>query len=340
LIRRAVCQALLLAAAFSGSFSGMGVLRAQTAAPMELPDAPQPPAPAGFDHAPPAPDVAELSYSDQNPSATPLPQQGGESERVERGATQPGFPPVSPVGSVGSPIPLGSRLEVPWVGSQCLPGFSSPADARLCCDPQVNPFARYLSSQSFPLTARGKFILAEKNIRDPFNLLTVGGEAAISIAADSHTAYGPGFPGFAKYAGVSLTQEMVGQFFGTFLIPSLAHQDPHYYRMANLPLKRRIFHVLDAVVISQSDDGQPMFNYATVFGTIGTNALGNVYVPGRRNSWGASAERVAVSLATDPIGNAISEFMPDVARRININVVLVQRVIDRVAIEAGAAPAQ
>jgi hypothetical protein len=332
MIRRALCRALLLVIALAAQ----APLHAQTG----LPDAPRQAEFAPCGNVPPLRNVAEMSYEGQNPSAAQLPQQGGESQRGRRGATQPGFPPVSPPVSGGSPIPLGSRLEIPWLSSQCLPGFSSFADAHLCCNPGVDLFAQYLNSESSPFTAKDKFILAERNIRDPFNLLTVGGEAAISIGSDAHTAYGPGFPGFAKYAGVSLTQEMVGQFFGAFLIPSLAHQDPRYRRMPNLPLKRRIFHVLDAVLISQSDEGLPMFNYATVFGTIGTSALGNVYVPGRKTSWGASADRVAVALATDPIGNAVAEFLPDVARRINVNVLLVQRVINRVAIEEGAAPSQ
>jgi hypothetical protein len=211
----------------------------------------------------------------------------------------------------------------------------------MCCRVSFNLFAQYLNSAApFPMTAKQKFLLAERNVRDPFNLLTIGGVAAISVAADSHSAYGPGFKGFGKYAGVSLAQNAVGTFFGTFLIPALAHQDPHYHRMPNRPLRRRIFHVFDAIVIAQSDDGQPMFNYATVFGTIGTNAFGNLYVPGRKTSWGASVSRISVALATDPIGNAISEFLPDVARRINVNVVLVQEVINRVALEEGGAPAQ
>ena len=80
-----------------------------------------------------------------------------------------------------------------------------------------------------------------------------------------------------------------------------------------------------------------MFNYATVVGTICTNSLGNVYVPGRKHSFGASTARIATSLATDPIGNAITEFVPDLARHVNIQVVIVQRVINRVAIAEGGA---
>jgi hypothetical protein len=234
------------------------------------------------------------------------------------------------------PVPSAARLNIFGVRSECRPDSSSPAEKVMSCQPQIPVFNRFLDSAApLPLTPRQKFILAAKNVSDPANLLTIGGLSAITIAADAHTADGPGFHGFARNAGVSLSQDMTGEFFGTFLIPSLAHQDPHYHRMPNLSVRRRILHVLDAVVIAQSDEGVPMFNYATVVGTICTNSLGNVYVPGRKHSFGASAARISTSLATDPIGNAITEFVPDLARHINIQVVIVQRIIDRVAIVEG-----
>jgi hypothetical protein len=238
-----------------------------------------------------------------------------------------------------TPVPPASRPNIFGVRSECRPDSSSPAETMMSCQPNIPMFSRFLdSSTPLPLTARQKFILATKNVEDPFNLLTIGALSAISTASNSHSHYGPGLPGFAKNAGVSLTQDMTGEFFGTFLIPSLAHQDPHYHRMPNLSIRRRILHVIDEVVIAQSDQGTPMFNYATVFGTIGTNALGNLYVPGRNHSFGASIARISTSLATDPIGNAITEFVPDLARRVNFQVVIVQRLINRVAIAEGAPP--
>ena len=202
----------------------------------------------------------------------------------------------------------------------------------------INWYMRFENGpQVKPLTPKEKAWLATKNLIDPFNLLTVLGEAGISVAADSHSPYGPGFPGWGRNVGVSFTQDMTGEFFDTFLIPSIVHQDPHYHRMPNLSLRRRILHVIDAVVIAQSDGGVPMFNYATVVGTICTNSLGNVYVPGRKHSFGASTARIATSLATDPIGNVITEFVPDLARHVNFQVVIVQRVINRVAIAEGGA---
>jgi hypothetical protein len=209
----------------------------------------------------------------------------------------------------------------------------------MSCKPNIDAFVRFLdTSTPLPLTPRQKFILAARNVSDPFNLLTIAGLSAITVAVDPHTADGPGIPGFAKNAGVSLSQNMTGEFFGTFLIPSLVHQDPHYHRMPNLPVRKRIVHVLDSVVVGQSDQGLPMFNYATVFGTICTNAMGNLYVPGRNNSFGSSTARIAISLATNPIGNAITEFVPDLARRVNVQVVIVQRIINRVAVAEGGQP--
>jgi hypothetical protein len=263
------------------------------------------------------------------------PAQGGIGQG-QKGANPPGFPPIIPATPGRTPVPEGSRRSIPGTRPACQPDSSSPAEKVMSCQPNIPIFARFLNSSApLPLTPRQKFTLAARNVSDPFNLLTIGWVSAFSVATDSHNADGPGFHGFAKNAGVSLSQDMTGEFFSTFLIPSLAHQDPHYHRMPNLSVRRRILHVIDEVVIAQSDQGVPMFNYATVVGTICTNSLGNVYVPGRKHSFGASTARIATSLATDPIGNAITEFMPDLARHVNIQVVIVQRVINRVAIAEG-----
>ncbi|HEY4049314.1 MAG TPA: hypothetical protein VGM27_20830 [Acidobacteriaceae bacterium] len=301
-------------------FLGRESLLGQTSFDIDLPDAPQP----------------QCLLSQQASLHLDLEDQ---STNPPRKKTNPGFPPFTPAPPGRAPVPAGSRSGIPGSEAVCVPAASSLAEKRMCCDATMNPFTRFIDyTANSPLTSQDKLALFWRNIRDPYNLLTIGAVSAISVAADSHNADGPGIKGFAKNAGVSLTQEATSEFFTTFLIAALAHQDPRYHRWPNLPLKRRILHVFEQVVISQSDDGQPMFNYATVFGTIGSSALGNLYVPGRKKSWGASATRISVSLATDPIGNAISEFVPDVARRINVNVVLVQRLINRIAVIEGGAP--
>jgi hypothetical protein len=80
-----------------------------------------------------------------------------------------------------------------------------------------------------------------------------------------------------------------------------------------------------------------MPNYSVLVGTAIGDALGNLYVPGREKSWGAGIARWGTAIATDPIDNFITEFVPDLARRVNIQIVLVQRVINQVAKQGGGA---
>jgi hypothetical protein len=211
----------------------------------------------------------------------------------------------------------------------------------MCCHPVSSPFAQYLKwPDVVPLTARDNLRSAVRGVIDPFNLITIAGDAAIGIGSDSHTAYGPGFDGFSKYAGVSLTEDMTGEFFGTFLLPSLMHQDPHYHREPFLPIKRRILHAIVQVVWAQSYTGQPMFNYGNIVGGIATAAVSNTFVPGpNRQGFGNTAQRLALAFAISPSGNIIEEFVPDLASHVNLRIVIFQRILNTVTLEeSGVTP--
>ncbi|HZP04414.1 MAG TPA: hypothetical protein VFB43_05895 [Terracidiphilus sp.] len=217
-------------------------------------------------------------------------------------------------------------------------------DTVLCVPhlPIINWYARFLNGpQVKALTPLQKAHLAGRNLVDPFNLLTIGGEAAISVAANSHSVYGPGFAGWGKYMGVSFTQDMVGEFFGTFLIPSIAHEDPHYHRLPSASVKRRILHAAYQIAWTQGDDGKGMLNYSDLVGFAVEDAVNDLYVPGQQTNLHASVRRYGITLALAPIDNYITEFLPDIASRIHVRVVLVQRIINQVAVsKAGGAPAQ
>jgi hypothetical protein len=210
---------------------------------------------------------------------------------------------------------------------------NSCKDKRLPCPkPLINWYMRFENGpQVKPLDPQEKAWLATKNVIDPFNIITILGEAGISVAADSHSAYGPGFPGYGRYVGVSFTQDITGEFFNTFLIPSIVHQDPHYHRMPHASYLRRALHTIDAVAWARSDSGQGMLNYGTLLGYGIDDEIGNLYVPGQQTNGPATARRYAFGLATAPIDNAVTEFLPDVAKHIHVQIVVVQRIINQVA---------
>lgn len=198
--------------------------------------------------------------------------------------------------------------------------------------PLINWYARFLNGpQVKPLTPLEKAHLAARNLVDPFNLITIAGEGAIAVGLNSHSPEGPGLHGYANYIGVSFTQDMVGEFFGTFLIPAIARQDPHYHRMPNASIERRVIHCIDQVAWTEGDNGKPMVNYADLVGFAADESINNLYVPGQQTNLPATASRYAIDLATAPIDNFITEFLPDIASHIHVRIVLVQRIVNQVA---------
>lgn len=257
----------------------------------------------------------------------------------------PGQKPNKPgPGPLPAPIEYGEIPgDAPALKNACPPTACSPAQTVMCCNSAaVSPFARYLQNpDAVPITAKDNFRSAVMDVADPFNLMTIAADAIFGIASDAHTAYGPGVGGVARYAGVSLTENITGEFFGTFLVPSIMHQDPHYHRVPFLSVKRRIWHSVSQVFWAQSYTGRPMFNYGNVVGGIATAAISNTFVPGPgRQGWGATAQRLSIAFAFAPTGNLIEEFVPDVARRINLRVVIFQRILNSVSLEVSGTGTQ
>lgn len=262
-------------------------------------------------------------------SAADEPMEDGEVQQNER-PVSPGFPPVSPTPSRRLPPAPGEHPSIPSLPPPCQVNVCTSVPSNMSCAKNVDYFQRFAATGIHAMTPREKAILAFRNTTDPYNFATIGFISALSVAADPDSPYGPGIPGFGRNFGVAYCETAVGEFFGTFLIPSIVHQDPHYHRMPNASYARRTFHAITQVAWTQSDYGTGMVNYANLIGTAIGDGLGNLYVPGRQKSWGAAAARYSTAIATDPIDNFITEFLPDVARRVNIRIVLVQQIVNQV----------
>jgi hypothetical protein len=196
---------------------------------------------------------------------------------------------------------------------------------------QTDPVQPIVSAKNLPaLTWQQKGQLAGRDIIDPFNLFTIAAYSGIVIGINSHTAYGPGLKGTGMLTGYSLLEDAQGEFFGTFAIPSLVHEDPRYYRMPGRPIGKRILHALSHTVVTRHDDGSPMPNYATLLTYPISAELSNLYVPGVADSGPSTGKRIALGLATDPAGALVAEFLPDIAKRIHIRIIFVQQILQQV----------
>lgn len=198
--------------------------------------------------------------------------------------------------------------------------------------PLINWYARFLTGpQVKPLTPKEKGWLAIRDVGDPFNILTIAANSAITVGSNSHSPYGPGMAGWGRNIGVSFTEDMTAEFVGTFAIASIAHEDPHYHRMPNATIKRRIAHAILQIGWTEGDNGKGMINYDDLVGFAIDGAVANLYVPGQQTDFGATAVRYATALGTAPIDNFITEFVPSIASRIHARVVFVQGIINQVA---------
>jgi hypothetical protein len=207
------------------------------------------------------------------------------------------------------------------------------------CSELVYPYQRFLSTNiAIPLSWKEKGYLAIHYTTDPASIGTIVGISAINIAADSHTAYGPGLKGFGELAGISVLQNATAEFFGTFAIPSLIHQDPRYYRMPHARIGKRILYSVTRSYISRSDEGKTIPNYG-VFATYPIVAeLSNLYVPGIESDGASTAKRILTGYALDPVNNLVNEFLPDVASRVHIRIIFVQQILNNIAATGGGAP--
>ena len=198
--------------------------------------------------------------------------------------------------------------------------------------PIINFFERFINGPEVkPLTPKEKARLAARNLLDPFNAITIAGNAAIAIGSDSHSAYGPGLPGFWRYTGVSYSEDTTSEFFGTFLIPSIFHQDPHYHRMPHAPIPRRILNAIVQVGWTKSDTGKGIPNYSSLLAAPIDAEIANLYVPGIETDLPTTTARVVTGWALAPTDNFVTEFLPDVARRIHVQIVFVQQIINQVS---------
>ena len=200
------------------------------------------------------------------------------------------------------------------------------------CTELIYPYQRFLSSNIvIPMTWQQKGYLALHDLADPINFATILGISAITVGADSHSAYGPGLKGFGKSVGVSYLQDATGQFFGAFAIPVIAHQDPRYFRKPHDPFSKRLVYSISRTVISRSDSGKSMPNYATLL-TYPINAeLSNLYVPGIHPDAPSTVARIFTGYALDPVNGLVNEFLPDVASHIHVRIIIVQRILNNVA---------
>jgi len=166
-----------------------------------------------------------------------------------------------------------------------------------------------------PLTAKEKWILAEKETLDPFNIATAFLTAAESQAGNQTPKYGEGWANYGRRLGAAQLYFATQNFFSAGVLATLLHQDPRYFRRGpQSKFLPRIFYSISQLVIAHQDSGRQSFNASNIGGTMLGIAASDLYYPAASRNGTVMAGRVWTSLMGGAVGNLRSEFWPDVQK--------------------------
>jgi hypothetical protein len=159
-----------------------------------------------------------------------------------------------------------------------------------------------------PLTAKLKFQLAAKVAFDPITFVGVG-IAAAAEQAGNHPDYPQGWKGFGERYGAAYTNGLTDIMIGGAILPSLLHQDPHYFYQGTGTTKSRILHAVSSPFVCRGDDGRPQPNYSTIGGDLASAAISNAYYPASNRGVGLFLGNFLIGTGQRAAANLAQEFI-------------------------------
>jgi hypothetical protein len=174
-------------------------------------------------------------------------------------------------------------------------------------DPVIPAYTPITGQQRLEWTAHASF--------GPSSLLGGAVSAGIDTLRNSPSEYGPHWAGFGKRYGLRLSNRVISSGIEASA-GSLWGEDPRYFRAPEKRPKARFANIVRMTVISHNRAGREMPAYARFLAVPSSAFLSNAWEPDSHNSTGDALNRIAASFATRIIGNAFSEFWPDVRRRL------------------------
>lgn len=161
-----------------------------------------------------------------------------------------------------------------------------------------------------PLSTGGKFKLFATN---SISLSALAGSAlgaGIGQAEDSPHGYGQGGEGYAKRFGASMARNASSNFFGTFLLASMLHQDPRFFPQRDPTFGGSIKYSATRVFVTRNDDGKDGANWSGLLGPLMAEGLANTYLPEDERTVGKTFERYGSDLASRVGSNLLRNYWP------------------------------
>ena len=173
------------------------------------------------------------------------------------------------------------------------------------------------SSPVAPLSAAAKWNLGWKETADPFNIVTAALTAASSQRGNQTPSYGEGWSNYGKRFGAAVADFGAQSFLSASIFSTILKQDPRYFRKGpEIGVLPRAWYAVTRLFICRNDRGRAVFNSSNWLGMGGGIAISNLYYPAASRTGAVMAGRVETSLLGGVTGNLMSEFWPDIQRKL------------------------
>ena len=164
-------------------------------------------------------------------------------------------------------------------------------------------------------TTREKFVTATEDNFD-YSALFFGGVIALDAFASKETPeFHQGMAGYARYYWHTVADQSVENYFVEFIIPAVNHEDARYYAMGREGggIWKRVGYSLSRAVVTRSDSGKPMFNYAEIGGAAVAVGISNFYYPTKEQTVSNGLRNWGQDVGYDSVTFMFHEFWPDIS---------------------------
>jgi hypothetical protein len=217
--------------------------------------------------------------------------------------SQPSAPPDAPSASAQS---------------QTAPQAENPLQSSMSFLQRKSVFFPNLATNSGPLSVWQKFKLAANN---SISLATIGAAlagAGYGQAINSPKGYGQGGEGYAKRFGADMARSASANLFGTFLIASALHEDPRFYVKKHYTFKQSVKYAAERIVVTRSDSGERVVNFADTLGPLAGEALADTYYPEGNRGVSSTFIRYGADLGWKFGGNLLRQYWPRINRKVRL----------------------
>jgi hypothetical protein len=165
------------------------------------------------------------------------------------------------------------------------------------------------------ITAEGRFFWFVRSTAGMKSLTAGIISAGYGTAVDKPPEYGTHWEGFGQRYGMRLTGISTGNAIEATL-GSVWGEDPRYFHTVHAPFSERVKNVADLTFRAYHRDGERHIAYARFVAVFGNNFLSNTWREPSENDWQHALERSGEGFAGRAISNAVSEFVPEVWRKV------------------------